>query len=125
MKKFTSKSQKIGEIGETIACRYLVRRGYRIVCRNYTKKWGEIDIVAERSGMTHFIEVKSVSCESLVRPEDQVSRIKQGRLIRTILSYVREHDVGAWQFDVLCLYLDLETRSGKLKALPDIVLERP
>lgn len=60
-KVFTSEKQKIGEIGENIATRFLVKHGYSIIDRNYTKKWGEIDIIAEKDSKLYFIEVKSVS----------------------------------------------------------------
>jgi len=48
MKNFTSNSQRIGELGEGVACEFLVRHGYSILERNYTKKWGEIDIIAQK-----------------------------------------------------------------------------
>ena len=63
MKIFTSKSQKIGEIGEDIAEKFLMKSGFTIVERNYTRKWGEIDIIAKKRGVVCFFEVKSVSCE--------------------------------------------------------------
>ena len=48
MKKFTSKSQKIGELGEDLACKFLMKHEFIISERNYTRKWGEIDIIAEK-----------------------------------------------------------------------------
>ena len=60
-KIFTSKTQKTGEIGENIAVKFLVKHNFTILERNYTKKWGELDIVAEKQGKIYFIEVKSVS----------------------------------------------------------------
>jgi len=57
-----SKSRKTGDLGESIACRFLINKGFSIVERNYLKKWGEIDIIAKKDGKAHFIEVKSVSC---------------------------------------------------------------
>ena len=47
-KVFTSASQKTGEMGENIAVRFLMKQGYAILGRNYTKKWGELDIIAEK-----------------------------------------------------------------------------
>jgi Holliday junction resolvase-like predicted endonuclease len=64
-KVFTSDTQKTGEIGENIAAKFLVKQGFSIKDRNYTKKWGEIDIVAEKDNKIYFIEVKSVSRETL------------------------------------------------------------
>ena len=63
-KVFTSETQKTGEIGENIAVKFLVKHGFSILDRNYTKKWGEIDIIAEKSNKLYFslIFKKSVAC---------------------------------------------------------------
>src|SRR5450830_278847 len=67
-KIFTSETQKTGEIGENIAAKFLVKHGFLILDRNYTKKWGEIDIIAEKANKLYFVEVKSVSTPSLILP---------------------------------------------------------
>lgn len=36
---------KVGKIGEDIACKFLTNKGYRIIERNFRRKWGEIDII--------------------------------------------------------------------------------
>ena len=59
MKKFSSKTQKTGEIGENLACKFLVKHGFSVLERNYTKKWGEIDIIAKKKGVLRFVEVKA------------------------------------------------------------------
>src|SRR3990167_3686565 len=64
-KIFTSEKQKIGKLGEDIACRFLVKHKFSVICQNYTKKWGELDIVAEKDKKLHFIEVKSMSVVAL------------------------------------------------------------
>ena len=56
--------KKIGALGENMACRFLVEHGFRILDRNYNKKWGEIDIVAEKDKIFRFIEVKTVVSSS-------------------------------------------------------------
>ncbi len=63
-KKFSkepTEKQKIGQIGEDAVCQYLEKNGYKVIDRNYLRKWGEIDIVAKKGKMIHFVEVKSVS----------------------------------------------------------------
>src|SRR3990167_5197902 len=63
-KKFSkelTEKQKIGKIGEDCACQYLEKNGYKVIERNYLKKWGEIDIVARREKKLYFVEVKTVS----------------------------------------------------------------
>ncbi|HMP67389.1 MAG TPA: YraN family protein [Candidatus Paceibacterota bacterium] len=56
-----SKKRKLGDLGEGYAEMFLVKHGFSIIARNYTRNTGEIDIVAEKGRTIHFIEVKSVS----------------------------------------------------------------
>ncbi len=78
VKKQTEK-QIVGKIGEDCACKYLQKLGYKIVDRNYLKKWGEIDIVAQKDKKLHFVEVKSVS-QTLIRLNFVLHK-KQKRII--------------------------------------------
>jgi putative endonuclease len=141
-KKPTGK-QVIGKIGEDCACKYVQNLGYRIVDRNYLRKWGEIDIVAQNGKMLHFIEVKSVSqhfdelfggAGSSVtrgtfnddyRPEDNMHPWKLKRLSRVIQSYLLDKNVSDnvdWQFDVATVYVDMEKKLSKVFLLEDVVL---
>src|SRR5665647_776954 len=112
-KVFTSETQKIGELGENIATKFLVKQGYSILERNYTKKWGEIDIVCEKNRKIYFIEVKSVSRSDLsvvtretldeYHPEDNMHPWKLKRMSRTIQTYMMSNklDEREWQVDLL------------------------
>jgi len=57
-------NKEIGQKGEEIACYYLEQRGYEILKRNYYDRVGEIDIIAYKEYVIHFVEVKSVSRET-------------------------------------------------------------
>ena len=59
-----TEKQIIGRLGEDIAKKYLENKGFTIICLNYRKKCGEIDIIAKKGEITHFIEVKTVSYET-------------------------------------------------------------
>ena len=48
----------IGVRGEDAVCKYLVKRGHKIVVRNFKTKFCEIDIVSEFEGKLYFTEVK-------------------------------------------------------------------
>jgi len=134
MKKFVSKSQKIGELGEGVACKYLEKQGFFILERNYTKKWGEIDIVAKKGYKIYFIEVKSVSCETLPdfsnidsftkRPEENMHPQKMKRLSRVVQTYLIEKRIGntEWVFNLLVVYLDLQSRKARVKNIENIIL---
>jgi len=137
MKNFISGSQKIGKLGEDVACKFLEKQGYSILERNYTKKWGEIDIVAQKKQMLYFVEVKSKSVSdvnlafdnniedsSFSRPEENMHPWKLKRLSRTIQTYLIHNRIGntTWQFDLLVVYLDIDRRLAKVKKIENIVL---
>ncbi len=130
-----AKNNEIGQQGELIAAKYLEKKGFFVVNRNYRRKWGELDIVAERQGRIHFVEVKTVSRRSYggnfeqeinnYRPEDNVHREKIKRLSRIIQTYMIEKyhkSEPEWQFDILCVFLDMEKRVAKVRVLENIIL---
>lgn len=131
-KVFTSEKQKTGEIGENIAVKFLMKHGFSILDRNYTKKWGELDIVAEKKGKIYFVEVKSVSRETLDRPEeldqykpeDNMHPWKLKRLARTIQTYIlhKKLDEREWQVDLLVVFLNLKDKKARVKTVSDIIL---
>lgn len=133
-KKFTSETQKLGEAGENVATRFLVKQGFDVIERNYTKKWGEIDIVAQKDKKLYFIEVKSVSRSHLenvthetndYRPEDNMHPWKLQRLSRTIQTYLLHKNTPEdqeWQVDLLVVYLDTENKKAKVKVVKNIIL---
>jgi len=132
-KVFTSETQKIGELGENIAVRFLMKQKFIIVDRNYTKKWGELDIVAEKNNKLHFVEVKSVSRDltfvsretNTWRAEDNMHPWKLKRMSRTIQTYLlskRIPDEKEWEVDLLVVYLDLKNKKAKVKLVNDIII---
>lgn len=129
-----TKRQEIGSLGEDIAMKYLQKRKFDIIDRNYWKKWGEIDIVAKKGGLIHFVEVKSVTRENIdnvihetddstSRPEDNLHPWKLKRLSRAIQSYLLEKNPESdWQFDVIIVYINTEDKRAKLRFLENIIL---
>ena len=117
--------RQLGDLGEDVACRYLERKGFRIVERNYLRKWGEIDIVAEKGDLLSFIEVKSVTRATGLRPEENVHPAKLKRLHRAIQTYLLDHKVPEdrpWRVDVACVYLDFSTRKAKVEVIENVIL---
>jgi len=134
-KVFTSEKQKVGKIGENIASKFLMKRGFVILDTNYTKKWGELDIVAVKEGALHFIEVKSVTRGTLTptdnetrpnyRAEENMHPWKIKRMIRIIQTYLLSKKIDnntKWQVDLLVVYLDLKNKKAKIKVVNNIIL---
>ena len=88
----TSK-QNTGDLGEGIAVLWLQKNGFTVRDRNYRKKWGEIDIIAEKGGKIHFVEVKTVTrrfgqSADYYEAEDNIHPWKLKRLSRAIETYL-------------------------------------
>jgi putative endonuclease len=120
-----------------------MKHGYSILERNYTKKWGEIDIIAQKNEKRYFIEVKSKQVESNFdfhlfdgqinetnlsaqagRPEENMHPWKMKRLRRVVETYLISKRLGYidWQFDLLVVYLDIEKRLARVKVVENIIL---
>ena len=130
-KVFTSKTQKTGELGEQVACNYLSKKGFTVIERNYTKKWGEIDIIAKKGSVAHFVEVKTKTLNidligkyiDSYKPEDGMHFWKQQRLARTIQTYLLERRIDSdWQFDLLLVYLDPISKQARIQYMENIIL---
>ncbi len=93
-----------GLAGEEAAARFLAERGYLLLDRNYRCLGGEIDLVAQKDGVTAFCEVKARRADDpqLSRPAEAVTPAKQRRLIRAAVQYMQEHPSEAQpRFDVI------------------------
>lgn len=85
----TRERQKLGKLGEEVAFQFLRRKRYRILERNYKTLLGEIDIIAQDKEKLVFIEVKSLSDTSYIRPQEMLNKRKQEQIIRVALSYLK------------------------------------
>jgi len=137
--------RKLGDIGENIACNFLKRRGFEILERNYSKKWGEIDIVTKRAGLIHFIEVKSVTrlastrldsakrasdsesrlahATSEYRPEDNMHPWKLKRLSRAMQTYLLDRKLNCdWQLDLVTVKIDQQNRTARVELIENVII---
>ena len=125
-----TQKQRIGSLGESIASKFLVKHGYKIIERNYRKKCGEIDIICKKDNLIHFIEVKTVSRETSsgemaenYRPEDNIHEEKLKRIGRTIETYLIERETGLdWQFHAVLVFLYEKEKIAKIRLLADIII---
>ncbi len=93
----------MGKAGESLVCSFLEKNGYRIVCRNFTVRGGEIDIIAEKDGITAFVEVKLRKRGALVSGEESITGGKRRSLIYTAERWCLTHECGSSRFDVAVL----------------------
>lgn len=73
-------STEVGRQAETAAANYLVRQGYDIVDRNWRTRWCEIDIIAMKSGVLYFVEVKYRRTSQQGNGLDYITNQKLGQM---------------------------------------------
>ena len=100
--------KELGKKGEELALRFLKKRGYRIIEKNYVCKMGEMDIIAREKDTLAFIEVKTRTTTEFGPPQLAVNSSKQRQLSKVALTYLKAkqlEDVKA-RFDVVAILLD-------------------
>ena len=82
-------SRAKGTIAEEKGCSYLRTSGFDIIDRNVYSRFGEIDIIALKNGVLHFIEVKSANdYEAAVQ---NITPTKLHRFLLTVQSYLKKN----------------------------------
>ncbi|MGP1451067.1 MAG: YraN family protein [Wolinella sp.] len=78
-------SRAKGDVAEEIGAKFLEGLGFKILERNLYTKFGEVDIIAQKDGVIHFVEVKSgVNFE----PIYNITQKKLERIIKSAYVYL-------------------------------------
>lgn len=102
---FPSK-RNVGTDGENRAALFLESRGYTIIARNWRTRFGEIDIIAQKSDLLVFAEVKTLPSGGLETLAHELNLRKQKRIIETskfFLAKHRQYSNSKIRFDVLAI----------------------
>ena len=126
---FKKTAQNIGILGENTAVHFLKKHGFSIITRNYRKKWGEIDIIAEKDNILHFVEVKALSYilknnSDYYEAEEKVDRKKKYKLRQIIDTYLSDEDVPEdmdYVVDIIAVYIEPE-KNIKIRFIEDVNL---
>lgn len=101
----TTGKKSLGAWGENLAIKFLLKQGDVLVARNYRTRFGELDVITRRGGITVFTEVKTRRSDTYGFPETGITGTKQRHLIQSAQAYLAahpEHD-GHWQIDVIAI----------------------
>ncbi len=122
-------TRTVGDLGETLACAALQRRGYEIVERNWRPRLrevrGEIDIVARDGDCWAFVEVKTRRSRRAGLPEEAMTPRKLATVTELAQVYLYERNLGqvTWRVDLVAIELDAQGRVKRLSIVPALALE--
>ena len=109
--------KEVGAKGEKLAAKFLKRKGYRIIHRNYKCKLGEIDIVAEQDRTIVFVEVKTRRTQEFGPPQYAITAAKKGQISRVAMFYIRDRKLvdQSCRFDVIGITFPPESRRPRIE----------
>ena len=101
----SGKPVSLGKRGEDLAWDHLRKIGYRILARNYRVRFGEIDLIAEESGVLVFIEVKARQGSRYGSPYDALTLNKRRQISKVALDYISRNGLAdrPARFDVVAV----------------------
>jgi len=115
-------TKTLGNWGEDSAVKFLKKKRYRILERNWKADHKEIDIIAQRGRAIIFVEVKTLSMSSPKNPnrflpEESIGPQKRKKLLLACKYYLFSKKIPldtSWQIDVISVEADDETKKVKI-----------
>lgn len=114
-----------GAWGEELAAKFLRRKGYKILEKNYRCRFGEIDVIAENREYLVFVEVKLRKNDSYGAGREFVTAQKQQRIKTTAMLYLSQNSCEKQpRFDVVEIFAPdgIETKRPVMNHLEDAFL---
>ena len=126
-------TQKIGNLGEKIARRYLENKGYKILDKNYcfripgSPQKGEIDIIAKKGDLISFFEVKTLQKTQgkSFFPEDKVNFGKRKRIVKTAEYWLSRNKIpldSKWQINIIAITVDSSNKKAEIKHFKNVTI---
>lgn len=101
-----------GNLAENLAADFLTQKNYKILVRNFRYQRAEVDIIAEFEDLIVVVEVKARSYNSLIEPQEAVTKKKIKSILLCSDFFMTENSIDKEvRFDIITVVPD---ESGKL-----------
>lgn len=117
MAKQEGYNKKLGAYGESLAANFLIKRGYKIIAKNFRSIDGEIDLVAKNNQQELlFIEVKTRTADIFGYPEHAVNQMKIKKIIKTAEYFLAiNHLETIWEIAIISVEINIKKSIAKIK----------
>ncbi len=117
MAKQEGYNKKLGAYGESLAANFLIKRGYKIIAKNFRSIDGEIDLVAKNNQQELlFIEVKTRTADIFGYPEHAVNQMKIKKIIKTAEYFLAiNHLETIWEIVIISVEINIKKSIAKIK----------
>lgn len=97
-------NRKVGFLGENLAAEALKSKGYEILERNFSNRFGEIDIIAKDKNVLVFVEVKAKKRADFGMPEEMINAYKLQKIRKMAEVYMNGKTIPC-RIDVVAIIL--------------------
>lgn len=101
-------------LGESVAINYLHKHGYKILEKNWSCRWGEINLIAIKNEIIYFYEIKTRGSKNSESPFEAISFYKRRDLYRSIHYYLKSLEFPTTDWTVDLLGIELQGKNYKL-----------
>jgi putative endonuclease len=111
-----------GNYGESLACDYLKKLGYKIIERNFRIRGGEVDIVCKDKDYLVFVEVKTRYTYEYGLPSESITPWKIKALLKTALFYIQKINWGdkGYRIDLVTVDFSKDPQKPEIELIKDI-----
>lgn len=112
-------NRALGTKGEEIAAKFLIRKGFKVLERNYHTRFGEIDLICARNDNLVFVEVKLKQGEDFGTPEEMIDRQKLSRVEKMANYYLVDNPkisqkYPSYSIDAVCIVTGENGEVGRI-----------
>ncbi len=122
--RYNKHNKLVGNYGEELACKYLLKNGYQVINRNIYNSHKEIDIVAKKENILTFIEVKTRTTSKYGTADDMMSKQKIKNFKKAIGAYLAVKNNEIYiniRMDFIAVDINKTNKSAKIKHYKDII----
>lgn len=96
-----------GDLAEAFVAEQLQKEGYKIIMRNYQKPYGEIDIIAQKSDVIAFVEVK-MRRSNTIPMHEIITHTKQKKIVLVAKEYIGSNRISnkVCRFDAALVFVN-------------------
>lgn len=107
--------KRLGAYGENLAADFLIRKGCKILDKNFRATSGEIDLIAQCGDEILFVEVKTRTAILNGYPELAVDYHKQHKISQTAQHYLQNNKYSNfWRLDIISVEINRGQKSAKI-----------
>jgi putative endonuclease len=98
-------NRRKGKFGEEYAATYLKNKGYKLLKKNWTMRWGELDLICKKGQEIVFVEVKFRTSDRYGHGYEAIDFRKKKKLFRSIQRYLLLNNLQntQWRLDIICV----------------------